>query len=278
MAQDISWASLADVGYGLVGGLTKGLSALGKFEQGQANADAANLIREGKNEVKRSAASLAGVVKSINMQRQLKAAGERMDAITTTALRTQDAFVRRNFEDSVRGAEALGRAAGGRAASGLGGSSLEAISQTVKLRNERGAEALQSGQAQQLADFGVQAAGQVPGAIEALDVSPITFDADYNVTQNKVAMPNILGMTLAGLEGKTDSIKTFLGSLKDYESPAQAAALEGAVSTPVSQSQVRGTPLQSFEIGPYPDDTLTFLKRAPTPYANSIDALNTRIN
>lgn len=274
---DFSWAAAADVGSGLIGGLSRGLTALGNAEVAKSNAKAANLVREGQNEVRRSAAGLAATIRSINDDRILNAANERRDALVTNAVRTQDAFTRRDFETSVRGAEAHGRISAQVAASGLGGAGITAISKTVDLQLARAKEAAQSQEQSVAYDQGRQVEGVIPSALQALSTSPIILGYDRSV--NAVPQsPNIAGALIAGLLDKRASLQTMLGSLKDNTAtdpigqPKASFAFD-ATTYPVADRNVTGTPL----VGPY-EDTERFYNRQPPPYANSIDALNVRTN
>lgn len=259
---EFSWAAAGDVGLGLVGGLTKGLAAAGASEIAQANANAANTIRQARNEVARSARNLAGTVRSLNNQRQMEAAGERVNTLTTNAVRTSDAFARNNFEASIRGAEAWGQASARVAASGLGGAGIQAISSTVGLQIARQNEARQSGQDAALYDASQATRNVVSNALVGLAAGPLTAQQDYSFNSAPSSSTGVAGALIGGLLDKKSSLSTLLGSLVGSD----ANPPDRAIASPVASSSVEGTALPAvFDIvGPY-EDQQRLLNRAPAP-------------
>lgn len=258
---EFSWAAAGDVGLGLVGGLTKGLAAAGASEIAQANADAANTVRQAKNAVARSARNLAGTVRSLNNQRLMEAAGERVNTLTGNAARVSDSFARNNFEASIRGAEAWGQASARVAASGLGGAGIEAISRTTQAQIDRAQQVRESGQADVMFDQSQATRNVVSNALVGLAGGPLTAQQDYSFNSAPSSSTGVAGALIGGLLDKKSSLATLLGSLVgDGGNPPQ-----GATASPVTQSSVTGTPLATFEvIGPY-EDQQRMLNRAPAP-------------
>lgn len=244
---DFSWAAAADVGLGVLGGLSKGLDALGRAGVASANAESQNIVRAGQNEVRRSAAGLAGTIRGINDKRMMEAASVQRDAFQTNALRTADAFTNRDFETSIRGAEVMGRQAATAAASGLGGAGIEAISRTTDLQLARQKQALDAGQEDVLFDQARGVEAVIPAALRGLNQSPIILG--YDQSQNNAgAPPNIAGALIAGLLDKRASLQTALGSLQDAPekvpgAPQPASFAFTATTSPVTQSNVTGTVL-----------------------------------
>lgn len=268
---DFSWAAASDVGLGVLGGLSKGVDALGRSMVANANASAAATVRAGQNEVRRSAAGLAATIKGINDKRMMEAASERRDAFTTTALRTQDAFVNRDFENSIKGAEALGRAAASGAAAGIGGAGIQAISQTTQLQLDRQKQALAAGEQDVTFDEQQGIASVIPQALRGLSTSPLILGYDNSATP-AVATPNIAGAMIAGLLDKRASLQTLLGSLQDSPaaapgSPAKASFAFEATTSPVAQSNVTGTDLAPL-VGTTYQDRSDRLLAGPTAPLN----------
>jgi hypothetical protein len=247
---EFSWAAAGDVGLGLVGGLSKGLEAAGAAEIAKANADAANTVRKARNEVARSQRNLAGTIRSLNNQRLMEAAGERVNSLTTNAVRTSDAFTRGNFEASIRGAEAWGQASARVAASGLGGAGIEAISRTTQSQIDRAKQARESGQADVTFDQSQATRNVVSNALVGLAAGPLTAQQDYSFNQAPGSFTGVAGALVQGLLSKQSSLSTLLGSL----APSGGQAPQGAQSFPVTQSNPEATTIPAvFNIGPYED-------------------------
>lgn len=259
---EFSWAAAGDVGLGLVGGLTKGLGAAGASEIAKANADAANTVRQARNQVARSARNLAGTIRSLNNQRLMEAAGERVNTLTANAARTSDAFARSNFEASIRGAEAWGQASARVAASGLGGAGIQAISNTVGLQIARQNEARLSGQDDALYDAAQATRNVVSNALVGLAAGPLTAQQDWSFNSAPSSTTGVAGALIGGLLDKKSSLSTLLGSLvgNDVNPP------DRAIATPVVSSSVEPTTLPAVfnVVGPY-EDQQRLLNRAPAP-------------
>lgn len=241
---EFSWAAAADVGLGLMGGVSKGLQALGAASVARSNSRAQALVREGQNAVRRSRLGLAATVRDLNNDRMMENAADQLSGLTTTALRTSDAFARGKFEESIRGAEQWGAAAARASASGLGGSGIEAISRVTSLQIARRQELMESQGSLQVYEAARAGRNVISNALLGLDQSPLTLGNDFSQTADP-GKPNIAGLLINGLLDKKASLQTLLGSLVGDQEVASPTG--GAVSTPVSQSTVTGTPLASFE-------------------------------
>lgn len=262
---EFSWAAAGDVGLGLIKGIGSGLSALGSAEIANANARAANRVREGQNEVRRANAGLAGTVRSLNNQRLAEAAGKQLDVLVQNSVRTQDSFTRGNFEQTIRNAEEYGRSAAGAAAAGLGGGSIEAMSRLTLLTAERKRQVGMDAQADVTYDQMQQMLGIMPSAVQRMDTSPIVggFDQGRNVSTGN-GMGGFAGALLNGLLEKKDSLAVLLGSLAPDMQGKRPT--ETAISFPVDRPYVRGEalPFEIPPVGPYPDDTPRHAGRAET--------------
>lgn len=243
---EFSWAAAGDVGLGLLGGVSKGLQSMGAASIARSNARVANLARDGQNEVRRASRGLAATVRSLNNTRLAEAAGKQLDALVQSSVRTSDSFTRGNFEASIKDAESYGRAAAGAAAAGLGGGSIEAMSRLTLLTSERMKQNRQDTQADITYDQMQQTLGIMPQAYQRMDVSPILGNLDQG-SNSSYGTNGFAGALLQGLLSKKDSLQTMLGSLSGDAKQAQPQAQEGAVSFPVNQSVVTGSPLAGFD-------------------------------
>lgn len=274
---EFSWAAAGDVGLGLLGGATKALQSAGRTAVAQANARAANTVREGQNDVRRSGRNLAATVRTINNDRILAAAGDQLDTLTRNAVRTSDSFTRGKFENSIKDAEQWGASAARASASGLGGAGIEAISQVTSMQIARRQEAYSRTAETAVGDAAERTEGVYSKALQQLDLSPLTASLD----QNHTAVPagdNLAGFLIGGLLDKKDSLSVMLGSLYTNNGVPTSGAPPAAVTSPVTTSTATGTDLAPFKWDEDYDDAVRKHQLHPTPYANSIDALNTTRN
>lgn len=252
-----SWAAAADVGLGLLG---KGLESLASAGLRKANAEAANLVREGQNEVRRSQANLAATVRDINNRRLMTAASERKDNLTVNAIRMSDAFASRQFEESVQAAEALGRSTSQAALAGLGGAGIRALSQTTSLMLARRQEASRAQGEAAVGDAFQQSVGQMSQAVAGMDVTPTSLGLDTRQADaGGGLMSGLAGSLIRGLLDKRESARVLVGSLYDQPAPVVDSAprqpgigsgadfsFAPATSYPVLDSTVQGTPLAPY--------------------------------
>lgn len=263
---EFSWAAAEDVGFGLVGGLSKGLNALGAAQIAKANAYAKEVMRKANNQLAASSTQLASTVRNINNNRILEAGAEQVEVLRTNAIRTADSVQSGKFEQSIRDAEQWGHAAAGAAAQGLGGAGVRAIGIVNSLQMARRREMLNSRGEQIAADSERAGTGTMSRALQSLQQGPLQTRQSFGV--QSVQTPNIAQYLLAGLLDKKDSLHTMLGSL--YTQPtSEASAAEAATTSPVYSGTVTATDLPPG-ISPY-EDTQRFYNRQPPPYANSID-------
>lgn len=244
---DFSWAALGDTSQGVVGGISKGLLSIGGAEIAKANAESANTVRAANNEVKSANLGLAATIRSLNDKRQMDAAATHLQAVTDNGLRAQDAYTRRDFEGSVRASQQWGAAAASAAASGLGGAGIRAMSQATDMQINR-QQQVAAGQEQD-ALFDASHAGDniISQAVAGLAQGPLSLGYDFSVNQ-PAKQPDIAGALIQGLAGKTDSIKTLLGSLYT-NTPTTGSAPPSAVATAVApQDSITSTALAPLSI------------------------------
>jgi hypothetical protein len=262
---EFSWAAAGDVGLGLLGGLTKGLSGMAASSAAKANAEAQNLIREGQNEVERSKRSLAATVRGINNDRLLRAAGKQLDVLTANAVRMSESYTKGNFEQSIKDAESMGAASLRAAASGLGGSSVAAIGQVTQLAQARQAQYRQEAQSDQLYDATQATVDVLGNALRQTSTAPLTASMQYGMNSINQS-GSLAGALLEGLlaKDKRASLQTLLGSLAGDEPRAKPTLevaggasvpfeFEGAEAFPVTDSVVTPTDLGQLGGGPYVD-------------------------
>lgn len=265
---EFSWAAAADVGGGLLGGFNSALKYLGTVDTAKANAYVAEKNRQSANMRKRGQLTLASTIRDINNKRLMESAASEYERVTTNAIRTGEAFTRRDFEASIRGAEVQGALAAKVAASGVGGAGIQAVGRTLELQLARARELADSQEQTALYDASQARANIIPNAIRQLQQGPLKLGQDFNqAPQPPSAFAGVAGALIDGLLSKKDSLQTMLGSLAPTKSGAEPAsvgqtfavgqstvtgtdlpAADFAFTSPVSQSSVIG-----FDLGPaYP--------------------------
>lgn len=241
-----SWASALDVGLGLIGGIAQGSAA-------RAQASASNAIRDANNSIQRTSAGLAKTMQDINNKRIMTAAGKNLDGLTRAAVRQQEAGTRQGFEASIQEAEAAGRVGAAAAAAGVGGASVAAMSSVAGLAAARAREYRKQG-LQDASYETIQGMTQVLGnAFRSIDGSPMVAPQDYTRDQ----AGSMSSYLLSSLLNKKDSLQTMLGSIQQQQQPIMGppwispwVGNQGgsAYTTPVADSQARGTPLAPISL------------------------------
>lgn len=268
---DFDWATLGspafkDVGLGITSGLTNGLEVAGNAKIANANAYSQDVVNRANNEVQRSKRDLAATVRSINNARVQNTAKDTIDTLSTNALRTADAFTRRDFESSIQHAESWGRAAVAGAASGLGGAGIDAISRATSLQIARDTQNQNEQETQALGDQAQQINGVMSRALQGLAQGPLVAQQNFSVATQQPVNSGIANSLIQGLISKNKSLQVGLGGLPGSSS-------EGAQGTPVTGGSATGTDLPPAEfswadtsaVSPY-EDTQRLLNRAPAPY------------
>lgn len=243
---EFSWAAAADVGGGLLKGFNSALGYLGAVETAKTNAYVAEKNRQSANLRKRGQLTLASTIRDINNKRLMDSAASEYERITTNAIRTGEAFTRRDFEASVRGAEAQGALAAKVAASGVGGAGIQAVGRTLELQLARARELADSQEQTALYDAAQARSNVIPNAIRQLQQGPLKLGQDYNqAAQPPSPFAGVAGALIAGLLSKKDSLQTLLGSMAPTKEAGPAAT--GAQTFAVGQSTVTGTDLPAAD-------------------------------
>lgn len=154
-----------------------------------AEAKAANVVREGKNIENAAKASFAGFMANMNNQRALDAAGKAEQSARTNLGRLTDVMVNGSIEDQIANAEGAGAYAASVAMAGGGGGSVDSISRAMALKQQRTAAYTKTRNKQLSYDALQQIAGIVPQTIAGLDIGTYSSAVDYSTALSKARKP-----------------------------------------------------------------------------------------
>lgn len=145
----------------------------------QAKIDAARITQKPGNERRAKEAELQRFNQTLGNKKLLEAAGNNIGTVTENTARALDAATMGSFSQRIAAAEELGASSAMAAAAGLGGSSVEAYNETLRLSH-----AMQEEQADRQVRSQVIAAGQERGqiltdAVASMDRSVYSANIDY---------------------------------------------------------------------------------------------------
>lgn len=209
-------ASAASIGGSIAQSYFQNSIARSQRRVEQANAEARNTVRQGQNIQRVAESNLSALVRQLNNQRRQASTGEQIEAVGSTAIRAQEAFVSGQFEQGLRLSESLGAAAAQAAASGVGGSTVEAINSLVAGRAARLEQAQVEAQGRNQYDLYRQRAGILEAGIQSLDFSPLVANIDRGVDTAATGSSSFIGSligNLVGTDAQRKTLQTFLGSV-----------------------------------------------------------------
>lgn len=167
------WMALAQAGMSLANGF--GQSSLQRAEyKAQRTLDKAEYeskekIRKASNEFGRAQGSLANWMRSVSNQRTVEAAGDAYNAMSTNLGRTMDQAVTGSLQRRIQAAEQMGAISAQAAAAGVGGSTVDLINGTMRLRNAMLNEEITKQEGQATYDQLLQRAGVMDNAYDQWD-------------------------------------------------------------------------------------------------------------
>jgi len=245
---EFNWESAMPVLGGAVSGVFQYMAA-------RDTAKAQNEIRAANNRIANSNSVLARTLQDLNNKRLLDAAGKNVDTATRAAGRLQDATTSQGFEASIAQAEALGQVTVQMGAAGMTGSSVAAISQVAALTAARREQYREEGAKDATYEQLQAITGILPSAVRGLDNSVQTARQDYTQDTSSPLASYLVG----GLLANRQSLQNLLGSLVPQQDTGNGVQVgqvytpratgtdlgpaNFAFSTPVSDNNVRGTPL-----------------------------------
>lgn len=152
---------------------------------GEAEAQSANIIREGKNMERAAKGSLSRFMQSENNRRILNAAGMRFNSAQEELMRTQDFGIEASIERQLAAAEVSGALAANSAFAGAAGGAVDVLMQTTRLKNAR-AEQMQMKKQRTITYEQVkQMTGIIPQAVASMGEVQFDDGIDKSVNWNQ---------------------------------------------------------------------------------------------
>lgn len=177
MAFEMGYASVA---MSLFSGYAARATEKAQATVNKAQADGANIVREGQNTLKAAEGSLARFMQGENNKRRLIAAGNQLAAGTQTLMRQRDANVTGSIERQIAESEAAGAYAANAASTGTAGNAVDMIDLTMRLKNSRQKQSIEKNQGYADYDTMQQLLGIMPQAYAGLDKSSYSDGLDFS--------------------------------------------------------------------------------------------------
>lgn len=178
-------AAFASLGLSLLSGWASRSAQKAQNIIYEAEAAAANTVREGLNIENAAKASFSGFMAALNNKRSLDAAGRAEGNARANLERVSIALTRGSIEDQIANAEAAGAYTAKVAMSGGGGQSVQGIGAAMRLKQQRQAFYTKERGQQMTYDQLQQIAGIVPQTIAGLDIGTHSAAIDYSTTFSK---------------------------------------------------------------------------------------------
>jgi hypothetical protein len=164
----------------------------------QAEIEAARTVRKSGNEKRGAQSALATFSASLSNQRALDAAGVNINNITENVSRNLDAAATGTLMSRIGAAEELGAHVSAAASAGVGGASVEAYNNTLRLN-----QAMQEEGASRAVNSDVIAAGNARGyaltdAVGSLDGNRYFADQDYTINVDHKKMGTLTKILAVG--------------------------------------------------------------------------------
>ena len=173
----------------------------------EGNRDAQEIMRKAGNEVARQGASLSNHMRSVSNQRLIEAAGEQYNALGQNLGRTMDQATTGSLQRRIQAAEEAGAMTAAAATAGVGGSMVQMLNGTMRLRNAIVEQEIDKQQGYATYDQMIQRAGVMQNAYDQWDYSLDEGTQNYFQPQTPVRMKpaepgglsSFLGMASAAL-------------------------------------------------------------------------------
>lgn len=224
----MSWWALAGMGLSILGQANAQEQAYkrqkAEYETNRiidaGNRDAQEIMRKAGNEVARQGASLSNHMRSVSNQRLIEAAGEQYNAFGQNMGRTLDQATTGSMQRRIQAAEEAGAMTAAAATAGVGGSMVQMLNGTVRLRNAVMEQEIDKQQGYATYDQVIQRAGVMQNAYDQWDYSLDEGTQNYFQPQTPIRMKpsrpdglsNLLGMASAALPFMKDMDFASMGS------------------------------------------------------------------
>jgi len=145
----------------------------------QSKIDAARITQKSGNEKSGAISALQRGSAAIGNQRVLDAAGSQINDISGNIARNLDAAAQGNFMSRIQAAEELGASTAMAAAAGVGGSSVEAYNNTMRLNRAMQEEDAQRSVNSDNINASAQRGATMVNAVGSMDVNAYNADLDF---------------------------------------------------------------------------------------------------
>lgn len=147
----------------------------------QANADAANLMRDANNAFSAAQGSLQNVLRTLGNQQKMYVYGQQYNAGEENEVRVMDSMVRGKLSAQLKGAATLGALRAEAAAKGTGGSSADIMRSVAALAQGAAETSTQDNQKYVQFDTLLQKQGLLRSAANSLDFGQTLPNMNYGV-------------------------------------------------------------------------------------------------
>lgn len=172
------WVTAAMMGLSILSGMgqSKAARAQARAQATVTRAETAanEVIREASNVREGARASLGEFIRSMNNQRIMEAAGAQYNQLGETVVRTLDQAVKGGLSRQVAAMEEVGAMAAQAAWAGVGGTTVDLIDGTLRLRNAMIEQDVARQEGYMSYDMVMQQAGIMEAGIQNLDYSQMT--------------------------------------------------------------------------------------------------------
>lgn len=145
----------------------------------QAKIDAARVTQKSKNELAGSATALQQFSASLGNKRRMEAAGSQANDIAGNTARLERSLTHATMEGRIQAAEELGAASAMAGAAGVGGASVEAYNETVRLTSAIKEQAAERAVGQQEWASEQQRGNTIKAAVAGMDNNNYRANIDY---------------------------------------------------------------------------------------------------
>lgn len=183
----LPWVAIAQAGMSLLSGMGQKSIQRAEYKAqrilDKAEYNAKETIRTANNELGAAQSSLSNWMRSVNNQRTIDAAGEAYNATGENLSRMWQQSTTGSLQRRVQANEQLGAIQASAAAAGVGGSTVDLINGTLKLRNAMLNAEIEKQEGQATYDQLMQRAGVMDNGYDAWDHSFDSANMDYMSAQ-----------------------------------------------------------------------------------------------
>lgn len=177
------WVAIAQMGMSLLSGFQNSKLEAAQYKSqrilDKAEVEASNKIREANNELGNAQASLSNWMRSVSNKRTIEAAGEQYNALGENLGRMWAQSATGSLQRRIQASEQMGAIQASAAAAGVGGSTVDMINGSLKLRNAMLNMEIEKQEGQATYDQLMQRAGVMDNGYDQWDHSYDASTSDF---------------------------------------------------------------------------------------------------